>query len=176
MPPPSTQSNRREEELLSSITPEESKKILPAPIPLFAWVSRASYSFETPGSLHRPRIHGLRTWTRRNESSRRFPAQPVSSFKRFFQQLGTSSKASPWILNEWFHTTKQEKVRHTLWEPLGVVGLARRKNGGRGGIRTPGWISPSPDFESGTLNRAQPPFRASKAGALPKGRTFVPSR
>jgi len=51
MPPPSTQSNRREEELLSNITPEESKKILPALIPLFAWVSRASYSFETPGSL-----------------------------------------------------------------------------------------------------------------------------
>ena len=26
--------------------------------------------------------------------------------------------------------------------------------GGRGGIRTPGWVAPSPDFESGTLNHS----------------------
>ena len=51
MPPPSPQSTRHEEGLLSSITPEESKKILPAPIPLFEWVSRAPYSFGTAGSL-----------------------------------------------------------------------------------------------------------------------------
>ena len=51
MPPPSPQSTRHEEGLSSSITPEESEKILTAPIPLFKWVSRARYSLETPGRL-----------------------------------------------------------------------------------------------------------------------------
>ena len=36
---------------------------------------------------------------------------------------------------------------------------ARASNGGGSGIRTHGEIAPTPDFESGALNRAQPSLR-----------------
>ena len=131
MPPPSPQSTRHEEGLLSSITPGESKKFLPAPIPLFEWVYRAPYSFGTAG------VSGASSMVsesgrRRNESSRRFPKQSVFSFRGFLE-IGTSSKPSLWILNKRLQTTKHEKVRHTK----GAFGLARRKNGGREGFEPP---------------------------------------
>ena len=56
-------------------------------------------------------------------------------------------------------------IDRTFWDVLGRV------YGGEGGIRTPGSLSTTPDFESGAFNRTLPPLRVqkSKGHAIPAG-------